>query len=118
MREITLKIFYSKKEQDFVVQYPAGKSTGGYVITQIISKRTISRLKTMGTKDLWNSEKVLYSSGDYNFIEHDFIKEMENRGFDIKTLKFSIKLDSKKLEKNFPEIYKSLSIEDKRKLGI
>ena len=118
MREITLKIFYSKKEKDFVVQYPAGKSTGGYVISQIISKRTIARLKTMESKDLWDSEKVLYSDGNYNFIEHDFIKEMENRGFDIKTLKFSIKLDAKKIEKTFPEIYKNLSMEDKNKLGI
>lgn len=117
MKEITLKIYYSKKEKDFVVQYPAGKATGGYVISQIISKRTISRMKNL-SGGLWDSEKKLFTDGNYDFIEHDFIKEMENRGFDITTIKFSIKLDARRLEKMFPDLYNSLSAEAREKLKI
>lgn len=121
MKQVTLKIFWSEKEQDFVVQYPSGGATGGYVVGHIISNRNNARFRGSSEKepsDLWSSEKFLYAHGDYDFIEHSFIKEMESRGFDKKTLKFSIKLDVSKLKERHPYIYADLTKEQKKKLGI
>lgn len=116
MRKLTLMVKWSKKEDDFIVYYPS-KSTGGYVIDHLVGKRTKYQIEQLDL-NLWESEKFLYKHGGYNFIEHDFIKEMASRGFDVKTLKFSIKIDPNQLKEKFPHIYDELSKEDKKKLGI
>lgn len=119
MRKITLKVYWSKKENDFVVDYQS-KSTGGYVIGHVVGKRVEARrsLNDDSKHGLWESERHLYKDGEYNFHEHDFIKEMQSRGYDTKTLKFSIKIEPSKLEEMFPHVYETLTVEEKQKLGI
>ena len=115
MQKITLKIYWSKKENDFVVCYPS-KGSGGLAIDHVVGKRVSSSLT--GMRDLSPTEKFLWREGRYDFFETDFIAEMKARGFDVKTLKFSIKLDPIKIKESFPHIYEQLTDSEKEKLGL
>ena len=102
-----------------MVAYPNSKASGGYVLSHLIGKRTQYKFKEeRDDPNLWTTEKHLWDEGLYTFYEHDFLKEMEARGFDIKTLKFSIKLDASKLKARFPHIYEGLTQAQKDKLCI
>ena len=58
------------------------------------------------------------SLGKYSLLETDWIKELEERGYDKKTLKFEISISRHMLKAKFPHIYEDLTKEEKEKLGI
>lgn len=81
IKESKLIAKWSKEKEDIVIQYPIGKQT--------------------------------YTDMAYLFREvftEEFRKEMECRGYDIKTLIFSIDVDTKnkKFEEKFPTIAKEI----------
>lgn len=116
MKYLTLKIQWNENEKDFMVYYPR-KTDGLYVIDHVVGRRAQSKMKQIDM-NLWPSEKFLYQYEGYNFYEHDFIQEMKNRGYDTKTLKFSIKIDPNQLKEKFPHIYEDLTKDEKKKLKI
>lgn len=117
MQKITLKVKWSKKENNFVVCYPR-KQDGAYLIGQLIHSRICHQLRIDNKHELGPTDKFLWNEDDYTFFEHNFIKELENRGYDITTFSFSIQIDPLKLKSNFPHIYETLTKKEKKKLGI
>lgn len=79
INENKLSVIYDKRERDFVVKYPR-KCDGALAISHLVGD--VLRYK-------FPDEETKYP---YNFIKENFIKELENRGYDITTLKFSIEL--------------------------
>lgn len=77
--ENKLTLIYDKRERDFVVKYPR-KYDGGLVISHLISDILLYKFPDNETQY------------PYNWTKENFIKELENRGYDITTLKFSIEL--------------------------
>lgn len=80
MKETTLKIRWSKRENDFIIQYPR-RCDGAFLDTKLFSRKLIY-------------DYLKYIKGDprpYN-EEVDFIEELERRGYDKTTLRFEIKL--------------------------
>ena len=79
MKENKLRARYSKRERDIVVTYPKGRGT---------------------VCDC----NYLFS----DIFTDDFVKDMESRGYDIKTLKFEITVDVKgeRFEEKLPTLYK------------
>lgn len=81
-KEITLKVKWSKRENDFMIYYP--RRCDGALIQQ----------KLFSQEMLFDFDK--YSDKTFNGMpykmEDDFIKELEKRGYDKTTLKFEIKL--------------------------
>lgn len=78
--ETTLMVKWSKRENDFVIQYPR-RCDGSFLNTKLFSRRLIY-------------DYLKYCKGDprpYN-EEVDFIEELERRGYDKTTLRFEIKL--------------------------
>lgn len=73
----TLKLRYSKKENDLVCSFPDA-ADGSLVLSHLCS----DVLKWGGLKNV--------DKGGFNYEVTNFIKDLENRGYDIKTLKFSI----------------------------
>jgi hypothetical protein len=76
MNDKKLSLIYDKKQKDFVVKYPRS-CDGALVMNHIcddILKYTINK------------------KYPYNFDVTNFKKELENRGYDLTTLKFSIEL--------------------------
>lgn len=87
MKENKLRARWSKREKDILVTYPRG----------------------IGTVCDCN---YLFS----DIFTNEFVKEMEERGYDIKTLKFEIKVDEKgkRFKEKFPTLYKN-SLEENNK---
>ncbi len=77
--ENKLSLIYDKKQQDFLVRYPR-KCDGALVIHHLVGN-----ILTYKFPD----KETIYP---YNWVSENFIKELENRGYDITTLKFSIEL--------------------------
>ena len=71
--ESTLSLSFSKKEHDFLVKYPV-KCDGKMVLHHLLSNIALHNFQ--------GKEYEMFS----------FIKELEKRGYDPKTLRFSIKL--------------------------
>lgn len=97
-----LKIKWSKKEQDFVIYYP--RKADGHLAHQFISRKNLEIL----IKDTVNYGDM---KERYSLVENPYLKvfetlsivdQLKNRGYDITTLKFSVKLSAetiKELEK-------------------
>ena len=80
MSDTELKVRYSKREKDLLIEYPR-RCDGSLMYYHLCCEHPHYNF---GMKDkLYEMEKSL-------------VKELEERGYDIKTLKFSIKL--KKVE--------------------
>jgi len=92
-----LLIKWSKKEKDFVVHYPA-KCDGSF-ISELI--KPWKMVHPTGLVDMDGSpwERSGYKKvsayvgalGSYSLLEMDWVKELDRRGYDTKTLKFEIK---------------------------
>lgn len=67
----TLLVRWDEKEQDFKVWFPAGEQcTGGFIIGHLVDRPVC-----IGSK----------------YFEDTLIKELDKRGYDPKTLRFTIK---------------------------
>ena len=85
MEDSSLKVKWSKREKDLLISYPRGcdGSLMCYIFGDILQWGGID-----GKDKGWLNYKV------FNFLE-----ELEERGYDIKTLKFEIKLKKEMLKK-------------------
>lgn len=84
--ENTLKIKYSKKEKDFMIYYPR-KCDGSLIQWHLLGNRLI--WGGIDGKD----------KGWANYEEFNLVNELEKRGYDVKTLKFEIKLKENESKK-------------------
>ena len=71
-----LSLAYDKREKDFVVHYPR-KVDGNLTLSQLVGRNLLFDC---------------HGERPYNFTEFNFVKELEKRGYDPKTIKFSIEL--------------------------
>ncbi len=88
-----LRIAWSKRENDFVVYYDA-KPNGGWFLDRIIGKRTETLLKSSAAGDpAWQLDGAFDCNWNPNIgvFRVDFIKEMEARGYDPRTLRVSVR---------------------------
>jgi hypothetical protein len=70
-----LSVIYDKRQKDFVVKYPRncdGHLAMGHLVGDILRYSPLKK--------------------PYPFEVENFVKELEARGYDIETLKFSIEL--------------------------
>ena len=77
--EKKLSVIFDKRQDDFVVKYPRS-CDGALAIHHLVNDTLEYRIP---------SKEKEYP---HNFEVTNFIKELEKRGYDIKTLKFSIQL--------------------------
>jgi len=77
--ENKLSVIFDKRQNDFVVKYPRS-CDGALAIHHLVNDTLEYRIP---------SKEREYP---HNFEVTNFIKELEKRGYDIKTLKFSIEL--------------------------
>ena len=125
MKNLKLKIYWSEKEQDFIVSYPR-KGDSGWIIDRILGDRKTIRIKSNVTKKD-NPELTYYSDisvrdstfdwSNRGVYDLNFIKELEDRGFDKKTLKFEVKIKLEELTGQFSHLIEKLSAKDKVKLN-
>lgn len=76
-----LSLIYDKRQKDFVVKYPR-RSDGALVIHTLINDNLRWCLP----------DDADHKSYPYNWIKENFKEELEKRGYDLTTLKFSIEL--------------------------
>lgn len=76
-----LSIIYDKKQKDFVIKFP--RKCDLHLIMNHILKDVF----------LWDPKKML-NWEKYQYNEFNLTEELEKRGYDLKTLKFSIELKS------------------------
>jgi hypothetical protein len=76
-----LSVIYDKRYKDFVVKYPRS-CDGNLALHHIVSDNLHHVMPNKENKKEY----------PYNFEVFNFVKELEKRGYDLKTLKFSIKL--------------------------
>lgn len=79
--ENKLSVIYDKRQKDFVVKYPR-RCDGILAMHHLVNDKLEWRFPT---KD----NDLQYP---HNYEMTNFIKELERRGYDTSTLKFSIKL--------------------------
>jgi len=79
INENKLSVIYDKKQMDFVVRYPK-PCDGALAIHHLVGD--ILRYK-------FPDDETRYPN---NWVLENFIKELEKRGYDTTTLKFSIEL--------------------------
>ena len=77
--ENKLSLIFDKRQKDFIVKYPR-RCDGNLLMSHILNDILKWRIPT---------EKKPYP---YNWDTTNFIDELEKRGYDPKTLKFSIEL--------------------------
>jgi hypothetical protein len=77
--ENKLSVIYDKKQRDFVVKYPR-KCDGALAIHHLVGDTLKYKIP---------DEETRYP---YNWVKENFIEELEKRGYDTTTLKFSIEL--------------------------
>lgn len=74
-----LSVIYDKRQKDYVVKYPR-RCDGALVIHHLVGD--ILKYKIPDEENKY----------PYNWIKDNFIEELEKRGYDITTFKFSIEL--------------------------
>jgi hypothetical protein len=77
--ENKLSLIYDKRQKDFVVKYPR-RCDGALILHNIINEQL-----------LWDLEKALKRER-FCFRSESLKDELERRGYDLTTLKFSIEL--------------------------
>ena len=78
--ENKLSVIFDKRQKDFVVSYPR-RPDGNLAMYHIVNDRLDWKLPSESDK-----------SYPFNYEKFNFVKELESRGYDITTLKFSIEL--------------------------
>lgn len=118
--QLKLKIKWSKKEQDFVVYYPR-RADGGFIQWIILGK---SNYRRSNYQDLTAEEKNYLSPVEassqiptYTWLQWDWIKELDLRGYDITTLKFEVTIKLSELNDRFAHLWDTLSEAEKEKLA-
>ena len=113
-----LKVYWSKKEKDFIISYPR-KSDGSFIHWHLLSKQLISTLKK--DMDLINPENKNYSYHDdakwnnnFAYYHFDWIKELGDRGYDLTTLKFEITIKKELLESSFAHLWDDFSEKERK----
>jgi hypothetical protein len=76
-----LSVIYDNRQKDFVVKYPR-RCDGGLATNHLVGDQLNYRFP-------FTDSEFSYPN---NYELTNFIKELESRGYDIKTLKFSIEL--------------------------
>jgi hypothetical protein len=71
-------LHYDKRQKDFVAYYPR-KCDGGLVLSHILG-------------DILRFDLTKWGEGKIPYTTENFKKELEQRGYDLTTLKFSIEL--------------------------
>lgn len=120
MKKIKLRIQWSKKTGDFVVHYH-NSPTGSFISTILKPWKIVHPTKLCDSFiDRSTREQGAYrgSLGEYSLLETDWIKELEERGYDKKTLKFEISIQVDQIKTKFPHVYDSLTEVEKNRLGI
>lgn len=84
-----LKVNWSKKENDFMVTYP--RKPDGHLISNFL----------LGDNMQWGGIDGK-DKGWMNYKMFNLINELKSRGYDIKTLKFEIKLEEN--EQKHPDV--------------
>jgi hypothetical protein len=79
MKNNKLTLIYDKRQKDFVVHYPA-RCDGALIFNHFLQDNLSWRFPDK-TNDY-----------PFNFVKENFMDELEKRGYDIKTLRFSIEL--------------------------
>ena len=74
-RKRQLRAYWSKREKDLMFYHPTQKADGHLLCAIFSAKRQ---------RHDWNTGKPVY--------DPSFVEELEARGFDIKTLRFSVEL--------------------------
>ncbi len=74
-----LTLIYDKRQKDFVVKYPL-RCDGALIMNTIVGDTLKYEIPGLDKKHYY----------PYNFSTFNLIKELEERGYDITTLKFSI----------------------------
>jgi hypothetical protein len=83
--ERILKVYWSNKENDFMIQYPR-RCDGSLVQGKFFHQKMIFDLIKYNAETLKNSNVLPYK------MEDDFIEELEKRGYDKKSMNFEIRL--------------------------
>lgn len=120
MNKIKLRIKWSKRENDFMIHYQS-KPTGSFISDllkpwKLVHPTSLCQSCVSDTTKI--SDTYAGALGSYSLLEIDWIKELEARGYDKKTLKFEISIDVSKLREKFPHVYESLTEAEKRQLGL
>ena len=84
--ERKLSVIYDKRQKDFVVKYP--RSCDGHL--------TINHLVQGVLR--WELPTNEVEKYPFNFKKFNFIEELERRGYNIESMKFSIKLKEEDYE--------------------
>lgn len=79
--ENKLSVIYDKRQKDFVVKYPR-RCDGGLAMDHLVGDILKYKIPDDETRC------------PFNWRSTNFIKELESRGYDTTTLKFSIELKS------------------------
>ena len=93
-----LKIKWSKRENDFMIYYP--RSCDGSLISELLKPWKFLVMRAI--KHNWSEpsykENTAYNgvTGMYTLMEMDWLKELDRRGYDLKTLKFEISMKEEK----------------------
>ena len=87
--ERKLSIIYDKRQKDFVVKYPR-RCDGALALHSIINEQLVFDL------DKWFARKITNTPP---FKPYSFKDELERRGYDLSTLKFSIELKTPETDK-------------------
>ena len=87
-----LKVYWSKKENDFMIQYPR-RCDGALIQSKLFTQNMIFDLIKYHTERSRDRHILPY------VMEMDLIKEFVHRGYDKTTMKFEIRLsDDTELE--------------------
>jgi hypothetical protein len=84
-----LKACWSKREGDVMIHYP-NKPDGCWLHDMLNTKR----LRSGSTKDYTYAERITIQDWNTNLCIYEgksFLQELEERGYDVKTLKISVR---------------------------
>lgn len=111
-----LQVKWNKKENDFVIHYPR-KADGGFIHTYLLSKRLITSL-TSNQMDKQNKNYQFHDHASWNknisLYNFNWIKDLEERGYDLTTLKFEITISKDQLQEHFSHLWDELTEKQKK----
>jgi len=91
---LELKACWSKREDDIIVYYP--DSPDGHLMHDMLNSR---RLRSGFTKNHSKNKRITIQDWNANlciYEDKSFLEELESRGYDLKTLKISVRKREKK----------------------
>lgn len=105
---LKLRMKWSKKENDFIISYPS--KADGHFLHNLLG----SKIFTLHEKEYDNKNYDYFSSIQDSrmcLFQLNYLKELEDRGYDKTTLKFEIAIKKSELFKKFPHLLRELSKE-------